>query len=101
MRDVAAVYWGDAMDSAIRHRARVREEKASGVRPTATQRAKRFGQMLWRPVGESAAPAAVPQPARREPGIHRESPDGHAGPTPDDARRRNGQRQRDHPDPRR
>lgn len=46
VRDVAAVYWGDAMADVIAHHDRVRAEKLAGTRPPVKQRLKRLGKYL-------------------------------------------------------
>lgn len=88
LKDVAAVYWGDAMADTIAAHNRKREEKArqrtenadanaegrpaATVRPSLKDRAKRVWDLLVKPVGESKpaetpadvqAPAPGPKPA--------------------------------------
>ncbi|MEU4558488.1 zinc ribbon domain-containing protein [Actinoplanes sp. NPDC023936] len=69
LRDVAAVYWGDALTDVISAHDRRRAEKqaqqsedkqaaveqrpARKVRPSWKQRAVRLGRLLWEPVGEN------------------------------------------------
>lgn len=78
LKDVAAVYWGDAMSSAIDAHNRRRAEKAAQrreneraaaageqperVRPSLKARAIRWWRLLIDPVGEKP-PASTPQPA--------------------------------------
>jgi len=52
LRDVAAVFWGDAMEDAIRHRDRVRAEREAGTRPPPGRRWRRLWQLLFHPVGD-------------------------------------------------
>jgi hypothetical protein len=53
LRDVAAVYWGDAMADAIAAHNRRRNDRGARVRTPLKERIKRFGLLLWRPVGET------------------------------------------------
>ena len=72
LRDVVAVYWGDAMADAIDAHNRRRAEKQAqrvenarataanqtpaAVRPSVKDRIVRLGRLLWEPVGETAPP---------------------------------------------
>lgn len=79
LRDVAAVYWGDAMADAISAHNRRRQEKANGTRVPLKERIKRFGRLLWEPVGEKSAQRPDAQPRPGDTG--QQEPPGAADPT--------------------
>lgn len=59
-RQYASAVWADAWSDAKAAHVRGRAEKAAGARPTFPQRVRRFGRMLWEPVGEPRLEDAHP-----------------------------------------
>lgn len=81
--DVTAVYWGDAMADAINLHNKRRQQKADGTRVPLKARIKRFGQLLWQPVGEKTADPAATEPNDTTEGKPQMSDAAHDLTTPD------------------